>query len=113
MAQWRIHIILENTDRSKLEVEKLEINNALGTRIEKLLVDWIEGRHPFTKIPLLNWQGYFKNKAGSDNIKALLDSKVATWKTAGITGMISMHLCTHDELIPIDCFTNQYTETRF
>ena len=113
MALWRVQIALGAADRAKLETEKVEINSRLDARLFDKPRDWTEWRDRIKKTPIFIWQGRFKNKAGSDNLKAFLDSKVAEWKSAAISGTTSLHLCTHDEPSPIDCSTSQYSEIEF
>jgi len=112
MALWRIHISLTNTERSILNTEKTDISSRLDVRLFDTPADWTDSIDPVTKKPRLSWMGRFRNRAGADALKNFLDSRVSEWKLAGITGMVSRHLCTHDEVEPVNCSTNQYSEVK-
>jgi len=110
MAQWRVHIALSHEARATLDAEKVDISSRLDNRLSDTPVDWGNGFDRLAARFTLSWHGRFRNKAGADDLRTFLDSRVPAWQLAGITGKVSRHLCTHDELVPVDCSLNQYSE---
>lgn len=81
-----------------------------GKAINDRVCDWIESVDFDTSKRTISFACRFLNKLDHDAVEDWVRSQIAALRSAGVTGKISAHLCTHDQSTPTPCNQSNYRE---